>query len=367
MNEVSRSGSWRKARNAFLHGATRPSKLSVCVMVAVVLTLLITAAVTVTPAGMAGTLPGYLASWRNDYDAFVTGHALRMAQDSTDAPVLVLLCASAGREAFDRTDLQETLSENGLPETRVYNCGTARQGLVDSIMIADNIPMDTHGVVVLSIGPARFAESKDTLEQAIRSPRLGLHSDALARLAGEQGLAVGRPSGLYVWDHLRFLAPRLRHIPTRLLRNRPLVVAEHRYLRRAPRSPTKAREHSERVAERLSHYDENKAWNEKLLLELVAVVRARPGLQFALIEHPINPDFLRTYMPDGLMSEFRESLRTLAAANDIPILPLEYPEGATAEIFHDWCHLRDREAIRSISRSLGQRVADMLVQAEEAK
>lgn len=345
---------------AFYAGATHPSLGAVMLLIGFNLTWMICAVLFITPDAMTGALPRYLAKGPKDLNAFVTGIAMRMSVHPKELPLVAVIGSSAAREAFDADDIQEELLVAGLPRIPVYNCGTGRQSICDSITIADQLPMDASGVVIFGIGPSPLSDNPGLLDVAVRTPRFGLRSERLESLAIADGIETSKPSGIYALDQVGFLAPRLAGAGYHLLTGTPHTMPKHRSLNRPPRSEEAARAHCLHVVGRLSQFEANKEWNLGLIRELIAVVKARPGLTLVLIEHPMNPDFIRDFLPTGLLEQFRTHLTELASEQGVPILPLEIPGGPTPEMFYDWCHLSDREAIRGTSQALARRLAELL-------
>jgi hypothetical protein len=350
----------RRVLQAFLDGAVRPNRPAALLVLSLNLVLFGTISLLITPRAMRGSLPRYLAQSPIDYDAFATGLAHRLTRPPRDRPVLVVVGGSATREGLDSDDIEEVLRGGFAVKAEVHNVATGRQPLTDSIGIVDRLPRTARGVVVLGVDPEMMTSSFRLYEESLGRPRLGFRSDRVEEIALRLGIETPPRLGIYALDNLPYLISRARYGVRHGLRGKPLRRRPHNYLGVPPLTEKKWRFRGSRVARRFGEYDRNVELNTGLLRDMVETVRRRPGMKLVLLAPPVNPRFVREFWPPGLGERHGRILADLARAPHVSFLRTSDLAELSADDFWDWCHLRDRVAIRRCGEGVAAQVAPLL-------
>ena len=79
--------------------------------------------------------------------------------------------------------------------------------------MADWLGEGFNGAVVISMIPGRLARGRDWLEESFESPRFGLDSKVFDEEVRLAGVELPARSGIYFFDHYRFLVARRKALP----------------------------------------------------------------------------------------------------------------------------------------------------------
>ena len=357
---MSESGVVCGVARALLEGLLKPSALSLGAAFVVLASAVSFAATHITEQEMAGPLPGLVAESPADYDAFVSGEAIRLRARGTAQPMIVVLGSSSIREAIDPADVAAELAARGRSGISVHNFGTGRQPLVQSLVLSDHVPDGASGVLVVGVGPSRFTDSRDALRAEAASPRLALRSDSLDELLARDGGHVRPRRASYLLEHLGFFVPRTGQLLHRSLGGSAVRRNAHRYIGLAPLAGTEWERQLHGVTARWGRYREESGWNVELLTELVERVQRRTLMRVVLVEHPLSARFRRESGCDDVVRSHRELMAGVAGQLGAQHLILEELTELTDGDFCDWAHLRDRAAIERCGRALAGAVAPLL-------
>jgi hypothetical protein len=352
----------RRALREFVAGATRPSRYAVITILLLNVSFISAFIVFVTPENMSSFLPSYLAT-SGSFDEHATGAAFRLEKEDSGRLLVVALGASAIREALDGEDLNAEFERRLARPVSVYGLATGSQSLYDSIAFAERIPSGSRGIVVLGMGPSRLTKPKSHLEEIIKAPRLGFRSDAVEEMARSSGIEVPGRTGLYPVDNIRFFAPRLTTLALRLVGNNPQSRRAHLYLEHPALGGKQWLKSSRGIAKRLERYEENARHNLELIDRLVAVVKARTRMEVVIVEHPLNPRFVREFATTEFVERHLQLVEAAARRLGIQHLDLNRLAGFGEPEFYDWCHLRNRAAIQRCATEVARGVARRLAES----
>jgi hypothetical protein len=185
--------------------------------------------------------------------------------------------------------------------------------------------------------------------------------EIIDEMARDQGLEVPLRVGNYALDNVRFFAPRIKFLAYRGVTRRPLVYRQHWYLNRPQQAGKGWLDFNTKVAGRLAGYDENVSHNLSLFGKLISDIRERTRLKIVLVEHPINPKFVREFMSPDLVQRYSAHMSSLAVRLDLPVIDMVDAARLEEEEFYDWCHLRDRDAIARCAAAVADETIPLLI------
>jgi hypothetical protein len=343
---------------AFWEGVSRPSLIAAFGAIVLGLGQIALVATSLTTERVARLPSGFLMEDSYDYYGYVTQQALQMASTNGAGPTVVLLGTSASRHAIaDHEAFERQLTEAlGQPvDFRVLSTGS--QTLWEAAAVAEYLPQDLAGVVLVEVSPWRLGAGPEELRELVERPRLGLDSRIVRAEAAAAGLHVPEPTGNYLVDHGRFLVPRLWTLVRNLVAGSPEYVEHGRHLedvldeRRMKRTLWI-------TEERMQVFTERGAQAAPVLRELVAELRRRPGLRVALVETVVHPRLKEVY-GDRLPAY---QARSAALAKELGVF--HWQPGVAAALgsddFRDWTHLYKREAQERYEDALAAELVPVL-------
>jgi hypothetical protein len=342
----------------FLAGLVRPSAIALGVASLVVLVATGALLAILVPSRLTHGLDRYLFGVGDDEYVQVTMDVLRLRSRSSGAPLVAIVGASVGMGAILERDLARVLRSEMAPDVEVREFATARQTLWESAAIIEMIPRGTAGALILEVGPSRFTRTADDLDSLYRRPRLGFRSALLDRAARRAGFRPPPLTGIYALDNRLFIAPRLPTALRNVIKDRlglPLPTYRYRYPNRVAEADL-WNEIATRVSDRFVDYQKLMRSNLPVLDSLIALVRARTRMTVVVLEHPMNPRFVRDWLGPSLYRYHRSQLRRFAATRGVAYLELQPALDFAESDFYDWAHLKTA----AIARRFTQALADTL-------
>ncbi|MBB5714321.1 hypothetical protein [Sphingomonas aerophila] len=188
---------------SFLAGLLRPSALGLGTTL--IVTLALFAALSQITAEQVQRLAGWMGGDRTSQSIdvyLVTSRALGLAMSRTREPSLVLLGGSTTRESFDER-LASQLLGFGASGHRVTNLSGSGQTIIESVALADMLPPQFRGVVVLGVNPIRLGKANDP--ESVLHPRYGVSSPFMAEQARRLGVRPDPITGRFAIDQRAFL------------------------------------------------------------------------------------------------------------------------------------------------------------------
>ena len=357
--------SWRRAFGAVWEGVTRTSLLTVAGVVLFAAAQLAALCLLITPDRMARMNPGLMMAGPHDFDVQATVAAQRVARTAPPSTGVVLVTTSSGRHAIaDEASFAEELSKLTGREVRFDLVASGRQSVWQLVQILDQLPETFSGVVLVTVGPSRFAKGREALARELRWPRLGLDSNWLRDEVTRAGLPSQWQTGVYFLDQGRFFAARRRQIVRNAILGGPTYQL-HRF--NFPGRASEARweqllpEFDRRMDQALG---EEGALTRSVLERTIARVRERADVQIALVEATRHPRIVAMY--GSRYPRYRQEVAEMAARADVPLWQLDAEAGITASDFYDWTHLGSQPARSRYQSVLARRTANLLAAKAQA-
>lgn len=305
----------------------------------------------------------YLLVDSNDFDAYASLRALELRTQAPGTPVVVITGGSTTRDVILTDYLADGYAESASEPASIFKLATSRQSLLDSIAMLDVIPDGVSGVAIIGITPGLFSTFPNSdyvvPPRSMDSARYAFRSQAFDEELRMLGFEPRPRRGQYLLDNAPFFLARLGALGKNLLRAPP--VYEERVIRKTPRvSPERWAFMGRRVAQRLSGYEAGVEPALAALDRALNHLSQRTSVTPILIEAPINPRFLLEFGQTTLFLEHTTRLRAFAKKRSIPYLSLNELAGLEEELFYDWAHVVDGEAVQRCSAIVAEATAPWL-------
>lgn len=356
--ETSLRGRPGSRRAAFLAGLLTPSLLALAITIAITLGLL-----TLVLLGMksfaASPYVAYAANGPRDHSVWVTSRVLRLqaAPPDTRRPLLAIIGASVTRSSFGtERQIAAAMREATGRDVEVAVLATGLQGIVEHIEIVEALLTGRPTWFVVGVGPSRVAADVERSQKMVLEPEVGFRTPAVNDYARVDGLKPFEASGSFLVDNYKFWLARLTQIPLRLVLGPPRQDQTTWLGRRMP--PTAFRDRADLAATRLATYDANVARNLALLEHLADRLKAHPEAHLTLVEHAINPVFVRDWMGEDFYAAHIARMRSWARAHDIDYVTLALDAQLEDADFFDWAHLSRPEAVARLRTDLTRHLAE---------
>lgn len=362
---VKRSAAFLTPLGPFLDGLRRPSLTSVIISI-------LTGAVTVgcasllTPAAVV-----QIIRWHQQYvfgfssDVYTaTADALALAASDSSDRAVVLLGASTTRESVHDEDLAAMLRDVHGTRTIVHNLTSSEQHVIETVALADAIPANVTGTIIIGVNPVRIGQRED-IATMITSPRIGVTSAAFDEELRQWGAVPPERTGLYAWDNRRFLlalwswiAPTLPKLAAKWAIGRltPTKPKRHLYIGRPANTEAWLHKNFQEVAASVAAYDAVADQSLATLRRLAHRLRDRRH-KVVLLEAPINPKFVRESLGLDFYTKHLHRMRSFAAAYGITYLNLHELVPLGSDAFYDWAHLRSRSAQKAYTAAVAVQIA----------
>ena len=316
-------------------------------------------AVVITPEFLTSIDYGYLMSDERDEYARLTTIGLRLQNAGPPSAAVVLLGASAMREAIsDAGDIERLIAVRSGRSVPVYDLMAGGLDLWQTSALIGCLGRGFTGVVVLGVSPGRLARDRDGLAMLLENPRLGLHSagfDEEVRLAG---LAVPRRTGVYFLDHFRFFVAR-RWSLLRVVKG-PAEPMRHPFLNRDPATGERWESLVERQMSRLESYYQNREANLAVIERAVERLRRNGSVEVVLLEASRHPALVGLVYSKELWADHRRRVGQFAHDHDVHYWDLQTDSDLSEDDFADYTHLRSAEAVQRYTRILAERLTTII-------
>ena len=111
---------------------------------------------------------------------------------------------------------------------------------------------------------------------------------------------------------------------------------------------------------KLADYDQHADQQQELLDGVIKRLQQIPGVTVVLIESPLNPEFVGSWLTDGLYSDYLERIDALAATNNVAFCNLNSEAAYQAADFIDSYHLCSKDALARSRAALTTHLASAL-------
>jgi hypothetical protein len=343
-----------------VRAATQPSLAALLGTLFVVLFLFLTCAVVITPQSLSSVDSRYLLAHDRDTFADTTHLCMRMRYSPPQRLAVAILGSSDTRAATtDPREMEQVLTQRLGRWTPVYDLAVPSVGVPEIAAMADFLGDGFNGVVVISMIPGRLARGKDWLEKSFKSPRLGLGSivfDEEVRLAG---VDVPARTGIYFFDHYRFLVAR-RHALVHLMTGPAPNFVRYAFPDGETLSGKEWNRMVEQVQATLETYYDNRESSLAVVSRTVARLRQRGQVDVVILEAPLHPELVGLVYPPQLLADHRARLERFSRDHDVHYWNLQAEAKLGTDDFRDYCHLRSPEARKRYTKAFVKRLTAVL-------
>lgn len=352
---------------SLLAGLLRPSALGLGTTL--IVTLALFAALSQITAGQVQRLAGWMGGDRTSQSIdvyLVTSRALGLSTSRTQEPGLVLLGGSTTRESLDER-LASHLLGFGASSHRLTNLSGSGQTIIESVALADMLPPNFRGVVVLGVNPIRLGKANDP--ESVLHPRYGVSSPFMAEQARRLGARPDPITGRFAIDQRAFLLRMwgdLTANPGTLMRAREESPRRHWYYDKKPLPEGILRQNFQLTSRDLAGYDRVARDNMEALAGLIARLRSR-NISIVLLEAPVSPRFVREGIGPAAYQHHLGTMRAFTAREGVPYLNNNADADLRAQDFFDWGHLRNPAVTDRLTRRLVAQIQPMLRAQEQSR
>jgi hypothetical protein len=352
----------RESREAFLEGLLRPS-LPACVgMVLLVGTQIAVMCFIVTEESVSRVGSLVLITKETDYDADVTVNVLRLKHGDCQNPTVVCMGDSLMGECLDDPERMASELSPMVGPVDFRFLATDSQTLWEAVILLDQLPQNFQGVVVIPLSPIQVSHGVARLEQILASPRMPMYSSAFDAEVERAGLPVPSRTGVYFVDHSRFFVPRMSLMRKRLLG--PVKMNRHALTEVTPEwTDDEWKKYEARIRDLV--VSENMPSMFALLERLVERLKAREGVQVAVLDMPLHP---RTAAIFGqAFMEYQSHLSAFAARTNTAVWRLTEEAKLGPNDFRDFGHVGHIDARKRFQTALCRRLANLLTDSEDLR
>lgn len=288
---------WRKWLQAFWQGMMAPSAATLVICVVVFVLTIPVALWLFSPAGMVSRSGDFIPRSGIDAEAYATVNAIRLAQDRTGAPQLVVLGSSTVAQAIgSERRLSEAIAAQTQDAWDVRLLTTPLQSPWDQLTLLETVLAGRGAdapplVIAIGISPVRMNWNDERLVKHETTPRLGLRSEWVDAEMRRLGAPVRPRHGSYWLDNSRFVLLNGTEALARLVLQRPATRRIDSYALGDRPLPVEKRPRGFMLAE----YRKNAA-NAPVFFAhhryLIDRISGSPNVRLVFIEEALSPDFV---------------------------------------------------------------------------
>lgn len=354
----------RAAAAAFWSGLTRPSLAGAIGTPLVALACFVIACMLVTPERLAEVDPGYLMENRDDDAAMVVAEAVAVRRGNPDEPMIALIGPSGLRDAVARPEeLSRRLSERAGRPVRVHPLFSAGQTWWEAVAIADYLPPDATGVLILNVSPVQAIRASDPLHIHQAMP---LPSESYRDEVRRAGLQPPSRTGIYLIDYLNFYVARVPMVGMHLLEG-PTSTDTPGPGRPKPMAPVTDADWEpwRKLYEQLTAgYETTLPDNVARLDRLIERINSRTRLTVVLWECPLLPKADPLFGQAGAV--YHESIERLASERGAFYWHDTFTAaGLDVQDYVDPAHIRTPHGREAIMQLLVERLGPLLAESAE--
>lgn len=282
--------------------------------------------------------------------------AVSQLDEASDATPIYLVGGSGSREAvISNESVEQALSSRRPGNYRFLNLGTRNQTFFESVLLIDNVPDTSSGLIVFGLTPHFFTDGVDDAHEAVYGTRFPLRSGTLVEALQVMGILEREPLPVNL---LRYRAIVANYINARVAGGnlfRRLPYRNHLYEGRPPLRGAELVEKFQQIAASMSDYSKFAPLNFYILEVAVRLAQAK-GYKVLLAELPRNP-IGETPLYGNILDPYRKNLQALADATGVKYVDLHAQYAFPRSYFYD--HLHQIDEARTIFQ---QRFVDLLVE-----
>ena len=284
---------------------------------------------------------------KNSFDdsVFVSANAI-LLKNSQSNKKLIILGSSSTRAAIN----VETILPY-IQDMELYKLCSSAQTLWEMLVLIEQIPSKSEGIILLSIGPRQLARSNLDLIALKKTPKLLLESDDLNAKFRESNISVKEPSSNYFVENYLFFTPRIKSAIANVFNGAP--QAKSRYTDKPVMNESDWQKTSNRVSQSLiAELPIHIRDNIELLGKLIEKVRLNTKMKVVIHIPPINPRFEDEHFTDVANQLYQLHLKELAEKYNIPLMGKMKNEYWDKNDFYDWTHIRSQSKQQQYSTNL---------------
>ena len=292
-----------------------------------------------------------------DRSAIATQRVLRWSNNSPPAHAIYLIGDSTLYEGLNLALLNEVVARF-LPSTEIVDLLTSAQSILDAILLIDNLPASSSGIVVVGHSVRKLNIIDRQLSRSKNRSTFGLSSFTLNQFLLNLGVKPRKQYGLFSIDTFWFAAPRiLRHYKKRF----SSAFSANRKMDIKPQTQDLSKMEELYLIDVIKPYD---AYRKKLyqgraaLLEIQQLVNRNPNLELAVLETPLNPSLIDGKLGNDFYDEYIDDFKTFSKENNIVYLVPQYLDALVPSDFADLLHLSNNNAIDSYTRDVAKLLID---------
>lgn len=334
-----------KPAQKFVRGLYQPSIISTSLAVTVCGLLLLSSVVFVDEGLMRSEKHRYFAHSSYDFSTFVSSRALGLTEDQSPSKVVVV-GASSLRVAIKEKTLSSILG----PSLPVFELCTGAQTFSDTATLLDIIPDGSYGIVVIGVGPGRFAQSTELLASRAITPALAIRTSFLDNELIRIDETPPSRSTNYFLDNRHYFLTRYRFVYRNLLVGPP--TEKFKQLGSTPLKEKENQERSLKVSQRYKESDLYHDFNSSMLKRVIDKLKNRTKMEVALLETLMKESFVADYLGEDFLHEHKKRNRQFA--NDLGISYWDIGDAIefSEDDFYDYTHLRSHDAANKFTSEL---------------
>lgn len=271
--------------------------------------------------------------------------AVNQLDEGSDAIPIYLVGGSGSREAvISNESVEQALAAKSSKSYRFLNLGTRNQSFFETIILIENLPDTSRGLIVFGLTPHFFTDGVDAAFTAVHGTRFPLYSYTLVQALETINLLR---YDVFPINVLRYRAAVANYLNKRIAGGnlfKRLTYRFHLYEGRPPLGPTALEKNFRFIESEMVAYPTYAALNFQML-ELAIRLAQEKGYEVLLVDLPRNPiGEARLY--GNILESYRKNLKSLTAATQTTHLDLHSEYQFPQSYFYD--HLHQVESARSI-------------------
>ena len=282
--------------------------------------------------------------------------AVNQLEGASDATPIYLVGGSGSREAVISSDsVEQALSSKRPGDYRFLNLGTRNQTFFESVLLIDNLPDTSTGLIVFGLTPHFFTDGVDDAHEAVYGTRFPLYSDILVEALRDKGILEREPLPVNL---LRYRAMIANYINKRIAGGtlfQRLPYRNHLYEGRPPMQGAELVDKFYQIASSMSDFSKFAPLNFYILEVAVRLAQAK-GYKVLLAELPRNP-IGETPLYGNVLDSYKRNLRALAERTGVELVDLHKEYAFPRSYFYD--HLHQIDKARAIFQG---RFVDLLIE-----
>ena len=326
--------------DSFISGLTQPSRTALLVIFTVNVFAFCGLCLFITPDLVAGPVHRYLME--NPQDSFVPVTAKAFQAQRLKSPKIVILgdsvtvrCISSEQRLADMIS-----GQLGSAAPAVYNMSADGQVSLEMAALAELLPEEFSGVVVLGIGaPFLSNEMGKLAKDILEVPKIGFSAEVVDNVAKTFGVPVPYRTGNYFVDNWRFFLSRFRFAIRNWVISGPQPYGDAfdvSWMNEGKEDLSDQESRDYYVSEVGRLYGPNRIDNLEVVGKTVEKLKKRGKVSFILLQPPINPFWYSDPWGKEFFEGYTNDLRQFATRYGMSFLSANQAAGLSSADFFDY-------------------------------